>query len=338
MRVTSVEPSDITVESAVGSVLCNDLLLPAPEGRRRLHKGTKVGPDDVDVLRSSGRPIHLLRLEPGEVHEDEAGARIARACAGPGVDIGPPVESQSRMRAAHRGLLCIAAADLTQVNQVPDVSVYTLFDGQPVDRDMLIAAAKVTPLCVPDDIVRRVEEIAAATGPIISVAPFLGRPVGVLARADVLAGARPRFEAAIEGKMRWFGSSVWGVRYPPDDAGAIAGAIEDLVRADVGLIIAAGVNSTDPLDPTLQALELLRAEVERRGVPVHPGSTCWLAYLEAIPVFGLALCGVYSGTTALDLLLPRFMAGRRPSAQDIAALGAGGLLSKGQAFRFPPYQ
>jgi molybdopterin biosynthesis enzyme len=98
------------------------------------------------------------------------------------------------------------------------------------------------------------------------------------------------------------------------------------------------VNSTDPLDLTIQALERAGAVTEKRGVPAHPGSTCWLAYIGETPVFGLALCGMFSKTTVLDLLLPRFLCGRRVMAADLALLGHGGLLSKEMAFRFPPYR
>jgi molybdopterin biosynthesis enzyme len=104
------------------------------------------------------------------------------------------------------------------------------------------------------------------------------------------------------------------------------------------LVLAAGVNSTDPLDLTIRALETLGAQTEKRGVPAHPGSTCWLSYTRDVPVFGLALCGMFAQTTVLDLLLPRFLAGRSVRAADIATLGHGGLLSKDMTFRFPTYK
>jgi molybdopterin biosynthesis enzyme len=120
--------------------------------------------------------------------------------------------------------------------------------------------------------------------------------------------------------------------------GAIAGTLEQFVGKGVSLILAAGVNSTDPLDLTIQALDRAGARTERRGVPAHPGSTCWLAYCGHVPVFGLALCGMFSRTTVLDLLLPRFLSGKAVDAENIAALGHGGLLNKDMAFRFPAYQ
>ncbi|MBV9281072.1 MAG: molybdopterin-binding protein, partial [Chloroflexi bacterium] len=135
----------------------------------------------------------------------------------------------------------------------------------------------------------------------------------------------------------WFGSPVAGIRYLPDDVQAIAEALEAFVRDGVALILAAGVNSTDPLDLTIQALDRIGARTEKRGVPAHPGSTCWLAYADAVPIFGLALCGMFSKTTVLDLLLPRFLSGQTVCGQHLAGFGHGGLLGKEMAFRFPPY-
>jgi hypothetical protein len=41
--------------------------------------------------------------------------------------------------------------------------------------------------------------------------------------------------------------------------------------------------------------------------------------------------------TILDLILPRVFAGERVDRSMLVALGHGGLLNQGQAFRFPPY-
>jgi hypothetical protein len=200
-----------------------------------------------------------------------------------------------------------------------------------------VGATKVTPLVVPGNVVARAERIAREHAPVIKVRPFLGGAVGVVVRERIAGRAKERFESAIYMKVGWFGSPVAGIQYLPDDAGAIASAIEHFVADGVSLILAAGVNSTDPLDLTIQALDRLGAETERRGVPAHPGSTCWLSYLGDVPVFGLALCGMFSRTTVLDLLLPRFLSGSRVRAADIARFGHGGLLGKEMAFRFPTY-
>jgi hypothetical protein len=318
-------------------VLCNDVVTVGENGRVRLSKGRILSRGDASALQAFSGEIHLIEMEEGDVHEDEASIRLARAVAGDGLELKGPVESQTQLRAEHRGTLEVNVPALQEINCLPDMSVFTLYDGQPVVEGRVVGATKVTPLVVPDGVLRRAEEIGAAAGAVVRIRPFLRRPVGIVVRERIAGTARERFEAAIHMKVGWFHSSVAGIRYLPDDVDAIAAALEDFVSDGVALILAAGVNSTDPLDLTLQALDRIGAVTERRGVPAHPGSTCWLAYIGEIPVFGLALCGMFSRTTVLDLLLPQFLSGRRVRADDIARFGHGGLLGKEMAFRFPAY-
>ena len=106
-------------------------------------------------------------------------------------------------------------------------------------------------------------------------------------------------------------------------------------RSDV--VLTAGGRSTDPLDPFYVAIERLGGEVVRHGVPAHPGSMLWLARVGRTAVLGLPTCGAYSKATAADLVLPRLLTGERPSRSLVSGLGHGGLLTRDQRFRFPPY-
>ena len=63
----------------------------------------------------------------------------------------------------------------------------------------------------------------------------------------------------------------------------------------------------------------------------------WLARIRRTAILGLPTCGAYSKATAADLLLPRLLSGDRPSRRTIAKLGHGGILTRSQRFRFPPY-
>ena len=85
------------------------------------------------------------------------------------------------------------------------------------------------------------------------------------------------------------------------------------------------------------AIEALGGRVVRRGVPSHPGSMLWLARVGATSILGLPTCGAYSKATAADLLLPRLLAGEPASEATVAKLGHGGILTRSQRFRFPPY-
>ena len=57
-------------------------------------------------------------------------------------------QGKTRLTAATRGLVRIDAAALARLNAVPDVSIYTLFDQQPVDAGTVVAEAKCTPLLI----------------------------------------------------------------------------------------------------------------------------------------------------------------------------------------------
>jgi hypothetical protein len=338
VKAIALQPEEVTAEIVEGRVLAQDIVSAGATGRVRLGKGRILDREDADALRAYSGEIHLVQLDPGDVHEDEASLRLARAIAGDGVELRGPVESQTQLRSTRRGLLKVKPEVLQEMNCLPDISVFTSYDGQPVDSGRAIGAAKVTPLAVPGEVLERAEAIAGEAAPVITVCPFLGGPVGVVVRERIAGTARERFESAIHLKIGWFGSRIAGIRYLPESVDAIGDAIESFITDGAVLVLAAGVNSTDPLDLTIQALERIGARTERRGVPAHPGSTCWLAYVGNVPVFGLALCGMFSRTTALDLLLPRFLSGGRVRAEDIAAFGHGGLLSKEMAFRFPNYE
>jgi hypothetical protein len=333
----TVHTATLTAGDIAGRVLAHDVDARVDGARVRLRKGHILTADDLPSLRAANRDLHLLTLEPGDVHEDAAARRLAKAVAGCGVTIGEPHESQIALRAEHRGLLAIDTARLLAINSVPDMSVWTLFDAQIVRQGQTIAGVKATPLITREESVRASECIARDGDAVIRVLPFVPRHVGVLVREELLPAAGERFREAITTKVEWFGSAITEIAHPANTVAALIEAFQHLIADGADMMLCAGVTSTDPLDLTVRALDLLGARWEKRGVPAHPGSTYWLAYLGDVPVLGMASCGMFSRATVLDLILPRFFAGEQVTARTLAALGHGGLLNKGMAFRFPDY-
>jgi molybdopterin biosynthesis enzyme len=302
-----------------------------------LHKGAILQEADVVKLAAAGlQSVHVITIEPGEIHEDEAARRLARVVAGPGTVARGPVESQMRLVAERNGLLVVDTAALERLNSIPDISIFTLYDGQLVGEGKTVAGVKVTPFVVPEARVQEAEAEARRRGGVVRVLAFQPMRVGVLVRERLAPRQREKFETAIQRKIAWFGSTIAALRFVADDQEAVAGALRELV-AQCDLLLTAGANATDPLDPTLLALQEVGARIEKQGAPAHPGSAVWLAYLGEVPIFGVAACGMFSKATVLDLLLPKFFAGVRVRASDFNSLGHGGLLSKDMAFRFPPY-
>ncbi len=337
MNAAVIHTDELASVPFAGAVLAHDVEVMTGDGRVRLRKGRLLRDEDAPVLAAAHRTLHIIRLDDGDVHEDAAARRLARSVAGAGVVIGEPHESMITLRAAQRGLLSVDAERLLTVNCVPDMSVWTLYDAQLVRENQAVAGVKVTPLVTHEEELQEAERAARGEDALIRVLPFVHRRAGVLVREELIPAAGERFREAITGKVGWFGSEVSEIVHAGNDVQSVSEAVRRLIDGGADMVLCAGVTSTDPLDVTVQALDALGVRWEKRGVPAHPGSTYWLAYLGAVPILGMASCGMFSRATVLDLILPHFFAGQRVDARMLAALGHGGLLNKGMAYRFPDY-
>jgi hypothetical protein len=337
MKAESLRGSRLSADSIEGAVLAQTLLVPDDHHRVLLLKGRVLTKADWPVVAGARvDELHVVRMETGDVHEDEAARRLAKLVTGPGVIVHGPVESQVRLSAEVNGIFKVDVQRLQALNSIEDISIFTLFDGQLVSKGKTIAGVKVTPFVVPEARLREAEGVVVGGEGVIRVLAFRPMRVAVLVRERLDRSEREKFQASIEMKVAWFGSAISEIRYVADDVGAVEVAVGGLLR-DADLLLTAGANATDPLDPTLVALERLTARMEKQGAPAHPGSAVWLAYLSDKPIFGVAACGMFSRATVLDLILPRLFTGARVTADDFNRLGHGGLLSKDMAFRFPAY-
>ena len=337
MKAESLRGRRLSADGIEGAVLAQTLLVPDDHHRVLLLKGRILTKADWPVVASARvDELHVVRLEAGDIHEDEAARRLAKLVAGAGVIVHGPVESQVRLSAEVNGIFKVDTQRLEALNSIQDVSIFTLFDGQLVSKGKTIAGVKVTPFVVREARLREAERVAAGGEGVVRVLAFAPMQVAVLVRERLDPAQREKFQASIEMKVAWFGSTISEIRYVADDVEEVEAAVGGLLP-NADLLLTAGANATDPLDPTLVALERLNARMEKQGAPAHPGSAVWLAYLGEKPVFGVAACGMFSRATVLDLILPRLFTGARVTADDFNRLGHGGLLSKDMAFRFPAY-
>src|SRR5205823_7276206 len=139
--------------------------------------------------------LHVLRIEPGDVHEDAAARRLATLVTGAGVVCHGPVESQVRVSAAINGIFKVDLARLEALNSIDDVSIFTLFDGQLVSKGKTVAGVKVTPFVVSEARLREAERVAAEAEGVIRVLEFRPMRVGVLVRERLDRAQREKFQA-----------------------------------------------------------------------------------------------------------------------------------------------
>jgi hypothetical protein len=338
MKLLTLRTDSPALGEATGTILCHDV---HGAGRRGgvLFKGSLLTPEDLRRLGDlQDQELHLVAMEPGDVKEDEAARRIAVAVAGPEIELKGPHQSRYGLVAAHRGVLRVKPEALHGLNCVEHIAVYTWYDGQVVDEGDEVGAAKVTPLIVSESTIREAERIAHEYAPAVDVAAFRPHLVGMVVSEELDARSRTRFEESIRNRLAWFGSDLLEVRYVDPDGLGVAAAVHDLVAAGANLLLTGGGNAIDPADPMLRALQELHVPVEKHGVPAHPGSMLWVAYLDDIPMLGLPSCGMYSRATAMDIVLPQILTGRHLRRHDLAAYGHGGHLTRTMEFRFAPFE
>ncbi|MGB3331081.1 MAG: hypothetical protein WBA46_19115 [Thermomicrobiales bacterium] len=334
---------DAHAASLAGLVLTHTVADPAT-GRRLLRKGQVLRADDAPtiamVLAASDTPIHAVRLDPDDVLEDAAAQRLATALCGDGVAQRKPVQSRVNMEATRKGLLRVDAEAIFAINRHPGIGVFTAVDRLPVLPGKVVAGAKIAPVAIPAAVLDEIEAtLAARPHPALVVKPFLPYIAGVIVTEGLDERVRDRFEQTVRRKLAWYGSEVLRFAHVPSESGAVARAAHDLLAEGATLLLSAGGNMMDPLDPTIQALPAFDADVVRLGAPAHPGSMFWIGYTgPGVPVVNLASCSMYSKSTVADLVLPWVMAGERVGDDDLAAMGYGGLLDRTTSWRFPPYE
>ncbi len=329
MRAHRLEGRTADAHDIEGRVLVHDL---GPD----LRKGTVLTAGNLDRVRQAGE-VHVVELEPGDLHEDIAARRLAAALSGPNLQARPPVQSQARLIATRRGLVRVRAELVDAINALGYMSVFTLMDGQAVAEGEEVVGCKVTPVAVPGRLIEEAERIAREQGPIIELLPFRPLRTFVVATERLRPKARDLFRAAVTAKLGWYGAEVLGVREVARTRDAVADAYREAAELEAELVLFAGASAIDPLDPAYAELTDAGGQLLQLGAPMHPGSMLWLARLNGAAVVGVASCAGFGRSSSLDLLLPFVFAYGRADAKDLLRLGHGGLIESAAGRRFPPY-
>jgi hypothetical protein len=348
MRARRLTPSDLAAlspDELEGAVL----LAPARLAGGQLRKGTRLDPAAAGRLIVAARAgdlseaVRVALLDPGDLHEDEAAERLARAAAGAGLALEAPRQSRLDLVARWDGVVHVRVENLRRLNTLDPLEVFTLYHGQAVTAGEVVASVKVAPHVVSDALVRAGEAVAREAPPLADVRPYVPLEVAAIAEEALSGRAFEQFEAGVRLKVEALGSRFVGTTVVgnPDPVAAereAREALERLVRErGVLVVLVGGVSAGDPISPFFAALESLGGRVLRRGVPAHPGSMIWLAELAGSRLLGLPQCGMFSMATAADLVLPRLLTGEALTAADLADLAHGGVLGREMRFRFPDY-
>src|SRR3989442_10588053 len=111
MKAIAQRRDTTTVETLTGTVLCHDVRDAA--GKIVGSKGARLDAASASaVLAAPWDEVHLLAMEPGDLHEEEAGGRLARAVIGDGVEVKGYTGGRLARARTRRGPLFIPPAGL----------------------------------------------------------------------------------------------------------------------------------------------------------------------------------------------------------------------------------
>jgi molybdenum cofactor synthesis domain-containing protein len=329
----------VKVHEAIGTVLGHDVtrIVPGEFKGAVFKKGHIVQEEDIPVLLDTGNDeIYVLELDAGELHEDDAGMRLAEAMAGPGIAFEPPEEGKVLLQARWKGVLHIDIPLLTWINSHGEIIVSTLHNHTPCQEGQMVAATRVIPLTIAEDKIKAVEDTCQGQG-MIDILPYQLKKVGVVVTGNEVYHGRIKdsFDQMVGGKIKDYGARVVEKVLAPDDAEQIAQAVIQVRDQGAEVILTTGGLSIDPGDVTRMGIKQAGAEIISYGSPVLPGAMFLYALLDGVPLLGLPACVFYSKATVFDLIFPRVVAGETITREGIIQMGHGGLCMNCKVCRFP---
>lgn len=275
--------------------------------------------------------IFAVRLEANDVPEDDAARTIAGGVAGSGVSTQQPFTGRANIYAQQLGLVVIDSLRVNAINRVHEsITLATLPNYSVVEKGQMVATVKIIPFAVEKD---NLEKVLAEIGtqPVIRVQAFSEKHVGLVI-TKVAGGKKSlieKSETAMRNRVRALGGGLAQVRVCDHSIEAVRNSVRELHALSCNPILLFGASAiVDRADVIPAGLSAAGGKVVHLGMPVDPGNLMMLGEIDDVPVLGVPSCARSPKVNGFDWVLERVLAGIRLSADDIMAMGTGGLLAE----------
>jgi molybdenum cofactor cytidylyltransferase len=299
------------------------------QGALVLKKGTLIGPAEVAALEAASiKDVVVARLEPGDVSEDQAAAEIAKAVAGQGVRVDRAFTGRANLFAEAAGVLVVEKDAIDRLNRVDEAITFaTLPAFKPLVEGEMIATVKIIPFATSEASLQAA--LATADKPFIRVAPYRIKKVGVV--STLLPGLATKVVEktlrVTEARLAPAGAGIVAERRVPHEQGAVAKAIDEVLKAGAELVVVFGASAiADRRDVIPAAVEAIGGRIEHFGMPVDPGNLMLIGQARGQPILGAPGCARSPKENGFDWILMRLLACLPVSREDVTGLGVGGLL------------
>lgn len=315
----------VPLGEAEGAVLAHSVAIAGG----RLKKGIVLEAGHLAALAAAGMDeVIVARLEPGDVVENEAAARLAAALVpdpgAAGLRLTTPFTGRVNVLAESAGVAVLEVGALEAFNRVhPMITLATVPPYRQMEAGRMVATIKIISWAVPGAAVARA--CAAGRGALRLARPVLREAGLVVTRVpggpDDDKGIR-----AIEGRLAALDMRLAALEQVPHREEALAAALAR-VPGDLVLILT-GSATSDIDDVAPRAVRAAGGRIERFGMPVDPGNLLFLGEMSGRPVIGLPGCARSPALNGADWVLSRIACGIAVTGDDIAAMGVGGLLKE----------
>ncbi len=335
---------------AEGAVLCHDItqIIKGVTKDAVFRKGHIVTKEDIPVLLSVGKDqLYVWENDERMLHENDAAEILCAMCENEHMARSEAKEGKIELTAQCSGLLKVSREGMKTVNRFGQMMIASRHGDFPVKKGDKLAGTRIIPLVIEKEKMEAARKAAMeATGgrPILELKPFVHKKVGIVTTGNEVYYGRIQdtFTPVIEEKFAEFDSEIIFHETWNDDDAKVTDAILRAVRQGADVVVCTGGMSVDPDDKTPLAIKNTGASIVSYGAPVLPGAMFLLAYYQVpeengriVTIMGLPGCVMYAKRTIFDLVLPRVMADDPVTAEELAALGVGGLCLNCPECTFP---
>ncbi|MBX9587791.1 MAG: molybdopterin-binding protein [Hyphomonadaceae bacterium] len=318
----------LRVSDAEGAILAHTM-----RGATSLvRKGTALTLDDLADLRACGvERVMVARLEPGDVGEDDAAARVALRIAGKGSSVGRACTGRANIFAYASGVAVIDRAGLRTVNGLDEgLTVASLPPFARVHAGQMLATVKIIPFALPESVVSAAElACSSKRSGLVDVAPFSPHRAGlVLTRSGAeKPGLLEKRLFAVRSRLTGLGCDLVETETVAHETECIRDALLQLARRELDPLLVFGASAiVDRADVVPAAIETAGGSVVHVGMPVDPGNLLLYGRLGQATVIGVPSCASSPKLNGFDWVLERCLAGIAVDREQIVEMAVGGLL------------
>ena len=275
--------------------------------------------------------VIAARLDPGDVHEDDAARRLAAQCAGENLRLDRASTGRCNLFATANGVFVADPMRIDAINLVDEsITLATLPVLHRVMADDMVATVKIIPFAVAQAHLET--SLDAAGRGCLRVAPFRPLRIGVVSTLlpSLKASTVDKTLRIFEDRIAAANASIASELRVPHDADTLCRALDEVTPTSDLVVVFGASAITDRRDVIPTALHMAGGRIEHLGMPVDPGNLLLLGELPGpgrpVPMLGAPGCARSPKQNGFDFVLDRILADVPVGAADIRRMGAGGLL------------